>query len=143
MAPAFESVVFIQAEAEFVQSTMFSYSQNQALGGQSDSGSAVPVTRGEITTALSILSKVRKQLQDPNKNPISFTESEAQLMTYLYIKYIAMHGKPQGDLDWTYWVRLDDSSRQIVINVIRKLGGNVSNLPATTYPQGFNPFPRL
>ena len=143
MAPAYENVVFIKAEGEFVQSTMFSYSQNQALGGQSDSGSAVPVTRAEITKALSILSKVRKQLQDPAKASICFTEAEAKLMMYLYINYIAMHGKPQGDLDWTYWVRLDDSSRQIVINVIRKLGGVVPNLPATTYPQGFNPFPRL
>jgi hypothetical protein len=139
----YESVTFLPAEAQFVANTMFAWSQNQAVGSESDQGAVVPITKSERQKALDIVAKVNKQISNASSGPISFTQPEAYMMTYLYIKYIQTHGKPQGDLDWTYYIRFDDTSNQLIVNIIRKLGGNVSNLPATTYPQGFNPFPRL
>ena len=139
----YDSVVFLPQEASFVESTMQAYSQNRAVGGETDQGAAVPVTRTEIAKANSILAKVRGQIQDPNVAPIAFTQDEAQLMQYLYNNYIQGHGKPQGDMDWTYYVRLRDGSTQLVINVLRKIGAITPNLPTTTYPQGYNPFVRL
>jgi len=141
--PAYDSVVFIPAEAQFVQNTMFAFSQNQAVANNTDAGSATPITKNERLKALDIVSKVRKQLTDPAHLPIAFTEAEAQLMQRLYVQYIQVHGKPQGDLDWTYWIHFDDNARQLVINVIRKIGGIMPNMPTSTYPQGFNPFVRL
>ena len=142
MAAIYESVLFLHAEAQFVQNTMFAYSQNQAVANNTDAGGATPITQIERDKALSIVAKVRKQISSPTI-PISFTEAEAQLMQRLYIQYIQVHGKPQGDLDWTYWIHFDDSARQLVVNVIRKVGGIMPTFPASTYPQGFNPFPRL
>jgi hypothetical protein len=139
----YESVVFIREEAQFVESTMQAYSQNRAVGGETDQGAAVPVTKTEIQKANDILAKVRAQVQDPNKTPISFTQDEAALMQYLYNNYLQGHGKPQGDIDWTYYIRFSDSSQQLIINVMRKVGCIIPNLPAGTFPQGFNPFPRL
>jgi hypothetical protein len=143
MSAPYESVVFIPAEAQFVQNTMFQFSQNQAVANNTDAGGATPITQAERLKALDIVGKVRKQITDPTHAPIAFTEAEAQLMQRLYVQYIQVHGKPQGDLDWTYWVHFDDSSRQLVINVIRKVGGLMPNLPASSYPQGYNPFVRL
>lgn len=142
MIPAYESVLFIPAELQFVESTMRAYSQNQAVGGTTDNGAAVSVNRSEIQTALDILSKVRAQITEPTV-AIKFTQPEAQLMQYLYNNYLQGHGKPQGDLDWTYYIRFSDSSAQLIINVMKKIGCNVSNLPASTYPQGYNPWVRL
>lgn len=139
----YESVVFLPVEAQFVESTMQAYSQNMAVGGETDQGAAVPVTKLERTKALSILSKVRSQIMDAAKAPISFAPDEAALMQYLYNNYLQGHGKPQGDLDWTYWVRFDSQSTQLIINVMRKIGCIIPNLPSGTYPQGFNPFPQL
>lgn len=137
---AYESVVFIPEEAAFVQSTMQAYSQNMAVGGETDNGAAVPITRSERTKALDILAKVRSQIGSPNPTPISFTPDEAALMQYLYNNYLQGHGKPQGDLDWTYWIRFDTTSQQLIINVMRKIGCIIPNLPSGAYPAGFNPF---
>jgi len=143
MAHPFESVVFIPEEAQFVQNTMFAFSQNQAVGNTSDAGSVAPITKSERDKALSILAKVRSQVADPAKNPIVFTQDEALLMQYLYLKLIQTHGKPQGDLDWTYYIRFNDITMQLVVNVINKIGGRLDNFPSDTYPVSFNPFPRL
>lgn len=141
MAPAYLSVVFISEEAQFVQSTMFSWSQNQAVGGETDNGAVVPVTRAEIATANSILAKVRGQITDPSKAPISFTKEEAQLMQYLYNKYLQGHGKPQGDLDWTYYIRFDTNTQQLIQNVLVKIGSSISISPGQIFPSsGPNPF---
>jgi|SRR5665213_1515743 len=141
--PAYDAVVFIPEEAQFVESTMRAYSQNQAAGGETDNGATVPITLGEKQKALDIISKVRTQIMDANKSPIVFTPEEAALMQYLYNNYLQGHGKPQGDLDWTYWIRFDDSSRQLIINIMRKIGCNMGAYPTSVYPTGFNPFPRL
>lgn len=138
--PAYESVVFIPKEAQFVEKTMSEYSQNQALGHTSDAGSTVPVNTLERAISFSILQKVRSQLTNSAKPPISFTEQEAKLMQYLYTNYLTSHGKPQGDLDWTYWVRLSTNSQALVVNVLRKVGAILPNYPSYTYPQGFNPY---
>lgn len=143
MPPIYESVIFLPAEAQFVESTMRAYSQNRAVGGETDQGAAVPVTKSEVHKALDILRKVREQMKSNFQTPISFTSEEAALMQYLYNNYLQGHGKPQGDIDWTYYIRFDDTSRQLIINVMRKVGCIISNLPPGTYPQGFNPFPRL
>ena len=82
-------------------------------------------------------------MQDPNKAPFALTQPEAKLMQYLYNNYLQGHGKPQGDIDWTYYIRFDGAAQQLIINVMRKIGCIVPNLPPGTYPQGFNPFPRL
>lgn len=139
--PAYDSVVFIPAEAQFVQSTMFAFSQNQALDNNTDAGSSSPVTTTERAKALSIVNKVRAQLTRSGsiQTPITFTEGEAKLMQYLYTNYLQCHGKPQGDLDWNYWVRLDTNSTQLLINVMRKIGCIVPNLPTGRYPAGFPP----
>lgn len=139
----YDSVTFTPAEAQFVQNTMFAYSQNQAIANNTDAGSSTPITKVEREKALSIVGKVRGQITQAIPTPIAFTEAEAALMQYLYNNYIQVHGKPQGDLDWTYYIRLDDNSRQLVINVMRKIGCIVPDLPTSTYPQGYNPFPRL
>lgn len=144
MPPVYQSVVFLPEEAQFVQATMFAWSQNQAVGGETDNGAVVPVTRGEIATANSILAKVRSQIGDPSKTPISFTEGEAQLMQYLYNKYLQGHGKPQGDLDWTFWIRFDTNSQQLIENVLRKVGSNIAISPGQIFPNaGPNPFTDL
>lgn len=143
MPPAYEAVIFIPAEAQFVESTMRAFSQNRAVGSETDQGAVVPITQVELDSALCILNKVRAQVQGEFKTPIVFTQAEAQLMQYLYNRYLQGHGKPQGDIDWTYYTRFDDSAQQLIINVMRKVGCIVPNLPAGTYPQGYNPFPRL
>ena len=140
--PAYESVTFLPAEAQFVLTTMISISQNQAVGGESDQGAVVPFPRSERQKALDIIAKVQPQATNPNSGPISFTQDEAKLMSYFYIQYIQTHGKPQGDLDWTYYIRFDQTTTQLIVNIIRKLGGNIANFPTQTYPQGYNPFVR-
>jgi hypothetical protein len=140
---AYDAVIFTSQEAQFVESTMRAYSQNQAVGGETDNGAAVPITKGEVQKALDILSKVRVQIVDPNRAPISFTSDEASLMQYLYNNYLQGHGKPQGDLDWTYYIRFDDISTQLIISVMRKVGCMVPDLPTSTYPLGRNSFPKL
>lgn len=137
--PAYESVTFLPAEAQFVESTMRAYSQNQAVGGETDNGAAVPITGIEKQIALDILSKVRIQIMDQEHAPLSFTSAEASLMQYLYNNYLQGHGKPQGDLDWNYYTRFDSIATQLIINVMRKIGCIVPNLPTGKYPN----FPRL
>lgn len=137
--PPYESVIFLPAEAQFVESTMRAYSQNQAVGGETDHGAAVPITGIEKQIALDILSKVRIQIMGSGSNPISFTATEASLMQYLYNNYLQCHGKPQGDLDWNYYTRFDGAATQLLINVMRKIGCILPNLPTGRNPN----FPRL
>ena len=142
--PRYESVIFLKEEAQFVQSTMQAYSQNLAVGGETDQGAAVPVTKYEQGLANSILSKVRPQISNPRSGPISFTEPEAKLMVYLYINYVQGHGKPQGDLDWTYYIRFDTNTQALVQNVIYKLGSTANFVTGSIYPAGgADPFTRL
>jgi hypothetical protein len=143
MPPIYESVTLLPAEAQFIESTIRAFSQNRAVGGETDQGAVVDITKTEIQKSLDILAKVRAHIQSQFQVPISFTQDEARLMQYLYNNYLQGHGKPQGDLDWTYYIRFDDNAQQLIINVMRKVGCNVSNLPPSTYPQGYNPFPRL
>lgn len=143
MAPAFESVIFRREEAQFVQNTMYYVSQNRAVGDETDQGAVVPFSKPELALANSILAKVRGQIgQAEPKTPISFTEAEAKLMCYLYINYVQGHGKPQGDLDWNYFIRFDTNTQALVQNVIHKLGSNVNFVTGQIYPAGgSNPFP--
>lgn len=143
MPPVYEAVTFIPPEAQFIANVMQAYSQNRALGSESDAGSVGPVTQVEISLALSIVSKVNNQIMQKDKRPISFTSEESYLMQRLFTTYIQTHGKPQGDIDWTYYIRLDSTSTQLVVNILRKLGSNIQNLPSLTYPQSYNPFPRI
>src|SRR5271157_1073381 len=105
----YESVTFLSQEAQFVANTMFAWSQNRAVGSETDQGAVVPITKSERQKALDIVAKVNAQIKNASSGPIAFTQPEAQMMTYLYIKYIQTHGKPQGDLDWTYYIRFDDT----------------------------------
>ena len=142
--PPYESVIFLPAEANFVQSTMFAFSQNQAVGSESDQGSVGPVSKPEIVLALSILSKVRIQISQVVKVAIVFTEQAAQLMVYLYNKYLQCHGKPQGDLDWTYYIRFDTNTQALIQNTMVKLGSLPTIAPGQIFPaSGPNPFPYL
>jgi hypothetical protein len=135
----YESVIFTLTEAQFVESTMLAYSQNQAVGGTTDNGAAVPITQIEKQKGLDILSKVRVQIMDPSRSPITFTSDEAALMQYLYNNYLQGHGKPQGDLDWGYYIRFDTMATQLIINVMRKIGCIIPDLPSGVYPKtGFS-----
>src|SRR5277367_5462658 len=100
-AKAFEHVIFLREEAQFVQNTIYFVSVNRAVGDETDQGAVVPFTAVELAMANSILAKVRGQIGQPEgkKVPIVFTDKEAQMMVGLYIRYVQGHGKPQGDLD--------------------------------------------
>jgi len=132
--PAYDAVVFTKPEAQFVESTMQAYSQNQAAGGETDNGAAVPITGLERQKALNILSKVHCQVMDESQLPISFTSEEAALMSYLYINYLQGHGKAQGDLSPTYWITFDVSAQALIISVLKKIGCNVNIMPSNRYP---------
>jgi hypothetical protein len=125
------SIVFIQDEADFVTRTIQDYSQNRSPSN---------FTATESGYCVSILQKVRGQQLDPSQTPISFTPEESSLMQYLYINLLSMRGKPAGDLDWTYWQHFDINTQALIINVIRKIGGQMPSLPTNSYPSGPGPW---
>jgi hypothetical protein len=132
----YESVTFLPQEAQFVANTMFAWSQNRAVGSETDQGAVVPITKSERQKALDIVKKVNTQIQNANSGPISFTQAEAQMMIYLYTKYLQGHGRPQGDLYPTYWITFDTSAQALIINVLGKLGCNTGIYPSNRWPFG-------
>lgn len=136
------NVIFVPDEARFVQVTMQAFSQNQPLSNETDSGGQPGISPTERVLVLSILSKVRIQMSYPTQ-PISFTEAEAGLAQRMYFHYLETHGKPQGDQDFAYYIRLKDTSVQLVVNVLRKFGAKLPNYVSDTYPPMFNPYQRL
>lgn len=116
------SITFIPAEANFVQSSMQVYFQNRSA----------MITDVGRDLAGTILVKVRASMQDGI--PINFEQPEVKLMQYLFTNLLQGHGKPNADLDWTYWVHFDPNTRQLITNVLNKLGETLAGVEGNQVP---------
>lgn len=135
MTAVYESVIFTNKEARFVVNTIYSYSQNRAIGNPDFPGALVPFSAGDLEISTSILAKTNLFIQNSSK-PIIFTQAEAKLMQTLFFNYMQVHGKAQGDLEWTYYMKFDPSTQQLVVDTLRKIGARMPNFaPTNEYPK--------
>lgn len=109
------SVIFISDEANLIQSVITPYSQ---IEGHANADTDRIIAR-------SILLKVREQILSHFLLPINFTEQEIILLQQILTRYITTHGKPAGDIEATYWVRFDMTTRQLLANILNKVGENL------------------
>ena len=109
------SIMFISDEANLIQSLLTPYSQVE--------GTANP--DADRILCRSILMKVREQILSHFTIPIILTESETNVLQQILTRYITLHGKPPGDLEATYWVRFDMTTRQLIVNILNRIGENL------------------
>lgn len=120
------NVILRSEEASFIQSTIQTYNQNR--------GTTISLVEHNLCGT--ILDKVRSFIV--TQIPISFEEPEVALMQYLYTKLIQMHGKPAGDLDYTYYQHYNTNTQQLVTNVLNKLGEGLASVEWVGPPYGHN-----
>jgi hypothetical protein len=107
-------VTLISEEANFIQVMLEQWSQIEGT----------VISDRERSMAKSIVKKVRNHIISHLSIPINFTEDETNMLQYLFTKYVQMHGKPAGDLDWTYFVHLIPRTRELIRGILNKIGEN-------------------